>query len=155
MRDDMGMGAGAGRGAVGAAGGGVPATAGAASFLGALTTTVAGALAGIVGVGLVLPTGFASGFTAAFEEGLADCGAALPGKMGFVVGSVGDALAALDLAAAPAEAGLRTSADAPVASFVAGSRVAFDFFSGDFTMCLLWNASFASAAGGFWQERSP
>lgn len=158
LREDIGIGEGTGRGAIGGTGAALADTTGMASFLTALTTLTAAmavVLGGVVKDGLVLPTGFASDFTTAFNEGLADCCAALPGKVGFVVGSADEALATLGLAVAPAGADLRTGADAPVAAFVAGTKVAFDFFSGDFTMCLLWNASCSGAAGGSWKELSP
>jgi hypothetical protein len=71
--DDIGMGDGTGRGATGGGGATLADTTGATSFFGALTTVPAAALTGVVKDSLVLPTGFASDFTAAFKEGLADC----------------------------------------------------------------------------------
>ncbi len=41
------------------------------------------------------------------------------------------------------------------ASFRVGSTTAGNFFSRDFTMCFLWNAAYALAAGCFQRELSP
>lgn len=107
---------------------------------------------------VVLPTGLTSDFTAAFKEGLAEGFlTALPEDVG-AVGAAETTFFAVFTVAGFAPEPFKADAAATdffAASFWVGSTTAGNFFSRDFTMCFLWNAAYALAAGCFQRELSP